>query len=69
MWWDVGCRGVQAVAYLEWSTRIALSNSAPGAPVIESAPFEPQPWDAPDAATRGRERYAAEQAAKADGGS
>lgn len=65
-------------AYLEWGTRIALINSVPGAAVIEHAPiprwgwgesppFEPQPWDAPDAAERGRERYAAEQAAKADG--
>lgn len=27
----------------------------------EAAPFRPQPWDAPDAAERGRERYAREQ--------
>jgi hemoglobin len=63
------------VAYLEWGTRIAVINSQPDAAVIEHAPvplwgwgqsppFEPQPWDAPDAAERGRERYAAEQAAK-----
>lgn len=62
------------VAYLEWGTRIALINSAPGAAVIEhgpvprwgwgeAPPYRPQAWDAPDAAERGRERYAAEQAA------
>jgi len=56
------------VAYLEWGTRLAVLNSAPGAEVIahapvprwgwgESAPYVPQPWDVPDAAARGRERY------------
>jgi CDGSH-type Zn-finger protein/truncated hemoglobin YjbI len=61
------------VAYLEWGTRIALINSQVDAAVIEHAPvphwgwgqtppFEPQQWDAPDAAERGRERYALEQA-------
>jgi CDGSH-type Zn-finger protein/truncated hemoglobin YjbI len=56
------------VAYLEWGTRLAVLNSAPDAQVIahapvprwswgESAPYVPQPWDDPDAATRGRERY------------
>jgi CDGSH-type Zn-finger protein/truncated hemoglobin YjbI/ferredoxin len=60
------------LAYLEWGTRIAVANSAPGAAVVEHAPvplwgwgqtppFEPQPWDAPDAAAAGRERYAEEQ--------
>jgi CDGSH-type Zn-finger protein len=63
------------VAYLEWGTRIAVANSAPGAAVIEHAPvplwgwgqtppFDSQPWDAPDAAARGRVRYAQEQAEK-----
>jgi hypothetical protein len=28
----------------------------------QTSPFEPQQWDAPDAAERGRERYALEQA-------
>jgi truncated hemoglobin YjbI/uncharacterized Fe-S cluster protein YjdI/CDGSH-type Zn-finger protein len=63
------------IAYLEWGTRLAVANSQPGAAVIEHAPiplwgwgqtppFEPQPWDAPDAAEKGRARYAAEQQAK-----
>jgi CDGSH-type Zn-finger protein/truncated hemoglobin YjbI/ferredoxin len=58
-------------AYLEWGTRIAVFNSAPDAPVIEhapvptwgwgeSAPYVPQPWDDPDAADRGRRRWAEE---------
>lgn len=62
------------LAYIEWGTRIAVANSQPGAQVIEHAPvplwgwgqtppFVPQPWDDPDAASRGRERHAAEQAA------
>ena len=57
------------VAYLEWGTRLAVINSRPGATVTEhapvprwswgnAAPFQPQPWDDPDAAERGRERYA-----------
>ena len=64
------------LAYLEWGTRIAVINSQPDAAVIEHAPiphwgwgqtppFEPQQWDAPDAAERGRERYARQQALKA----
>ena len=64
------------VAYLEWGTRIAVMNSQPGAAVIEHAPvprwgwgesppFEPQPWDAADAAEQGRRRYAAEHHAAA----
>lgn len=66
------------VAYLEWGTRIAVINSQPGAGVTEHAPiphwgwgqtppFEPQPWDDPDAAEHGRKRYAEEQAAKKEG--
>ncbi len=62
-------------AYIEWGTRIAVINSQPGvepfahAPVPrwgwgESPPYVPQPWDPPDAADRGRDRYAAEQAAQ-----
>ncbi len=62
------------VAYLEWGTRIAVFNSVPGAAVIEhgpvpkwgwgeASPFQPQPWDAPDAAQKGRQRYDAEQRA------
>jgi CDGSH-type Zn-finger protein/truncated hemoglobin YjbI/ferredoxin len=61
------------VAYLEWGTRLAVTNSQVDAKVIEHAPvphwgwgntppFEPQPWDDPDAAERGRHRYAEEQA-------
>jgi CDGSH-type Zn-finger protein/truncated hemoglobin YjbI len=56
------------LAYLEWGTRLAVINSRPGAAVIEHAPvprwgwgetppFEPQPWDDPDAADRGRRRF------------
>ena len=56
------------VAYLEWATRLAVINSEPGAAVMEHAPvpkwgwgntppFQPQPWDDPDAAERGRRRY------------
>jgi CDGSH-type Zn-finger protein/truncated hemoglobin YjbI/ferredoxin len=63
------------VAYLEWGTRIALINSQPGASVIEHAPvprwgwgqtppFDPQPWDDPDAAARGRRRYAEQHSAE-----
>jgi hypothetical protein len=63
------------VAYLEWGTRIALINSQPGASVIEHAPvprwgwgqtppFDPQPWDDPDAAERGRRRYAEQHPAE-----
>jgi truncated hemoglobin YjbI len=61
------------VAYLEWGTRLAVVNSRPGAAVMEHAPvphwgwgqtlpFLPQPWDDPEAAARGRQRYAEEQA-------
>ena len=57
------------LGYLEWGSRIAVSNSAPGVSVIEHAPVprwgwgnsEPyvaQPWDAVDAAERGRARAA-----------
>jgi CDGSH-type Zn-finger protein/truncated hemoglobin YjbI/ferredoxin len=57
------------VSYLEWGTRIAIFNSVPGAQIIEHAPvpkwgwgqtppFEPQTWDAPDAAEQGRVRHA-----------
>lgn len=57
------------VAYLEWGTRLAVINSQPGATVTEHAPvprwawgnvapFQPQPWDDPDAAERGRIRFA-----------
>lgn len=71
---DPGFRST-LVAYLEWGTRLAVINSQPGATVIEHAPvplwgwgqtppFDPQPWDSPDAADRGRRRYAEEQAAK-----
>ena len=60
------------VAYLEWGTRIAAFNSQPNADVIEHAPvpkwgwgntppFIAQPWDAPDAAERGRKQYAEAQ--------
>jgi CDGSH-type Zn-finger protein/truncated hemoglobin YjbI len=63
------------VAYLEWGTALAVANSQPDAKVVEHAPvprwgwgntppFEPQPWDDPEAAERGRRRYAAEQAAQ-----
>ncbi len=56
------------VAYLEWGTRIALINSQPGAAIIEHAPvprwgwgntvpFQPQAWDDPLAAQRGRQRH------------
>jgi CDGSH-type Zn-finger protein/truncated hemoglobin YjbI len=63
------------VAYLEWGTRIAVINSQPDANVIEHAPvplwgwgetppFEPQSWDDPNAAEKGRQRYAQELAEK-----
>jgi CDGSH-type Zn-finger protein/ferredoxin len=63
------------LAYIEWGTRVAVANSQPGADLIEHAPvprwgwgqtppFEPQQWDDPTAAERGRQRYAEEQAAK-----
>jgi CDGSH-type Zn-finger protein/truncated hemoglobin YjbI len=59
------------LAYLEWGSRIALLNSQPGVGIIEHAPvpqwgwgqtppYIPQPWDDPDAADRGRRRYAEE---------
>ena len=52
------------VAYLEWGTRIAVYNSAPGVQVIEHAPvprwgwgesppYVPQPWEEPGAVDRG----------------
>jgi CDGSH-type Zn-finger protein/truncated hemoglobin YjbI len=60
------------VAYLEWGTHIAVINSQPDAAVVEHAPiphwgwgqtppFQPQPWDHPDAAEQGRRRYAQQQ--------
>ena len=63
------------VAYLEWGTRLAVINSQPDAAVMEHAPiphwgwgqtppFQPQPWDDPDAAEQGRRRYAQQQARK-----
>jgi CDGSH-type Zn-finger protein/truncated hemoglobin YjbI len=69
---DPGLRST-LIAYLEWGTRLAVANSQPDAEVVEHAPiphwdwgntppFEPQPWDDPDAAERGRRRYAEEQA-------
>jgi CDGSH-type Zn-finger protein/truncated hemoglobin YjbI len=67
---DAGFRST-FVAYLEWGTRLAVANSQPDATVIEHAPvphwgwghtppFQPQPWDHPDAAEQGRRRYEAE---------
>ncbi len=70
------------VAHLEWGSRIAVFNSAPGAAVIEHAPvpkwgcgearpWVPMPWDDPQAAVRGPARWAAGQATDAlglDGG-
>ncbi len=61
------------VAYLEWGTRLAVINSQPDAAVTEHAPiphwgwgqtppFQPQPWDDPDAAERGRRRHAQQPA-------
>jgi CDGSH-type Zn-finger protein/truncated hemoglobin YjbI len=65
---DPGLRST-FLAYLEWGTRLAVANSQPGAEVVEHAPvphwgwgntppFDPQPWDDPEAAERGRRRYA-----------
>lgn len=62
------------VAYLEWGSRIAVFNSKPGVEMIKhapvpkwgwgnSSPYVPQPWDDPEAATKGRERYAREHSA------
>ena len=62
------------VAYLEWGTRLAVINSQPDAAVMEHAPiphwgwgqtppFQPQPWDTPDAAEQGRRRHAQQQPA------
>jgi hypothetical protein len=64
------------VAYLEWGTRIALTNSQPDAAVIEHAPvphwgwgqtppFTPSQWDDPDAAANGRARWSHEHATTA----
>ena len=61
------------VAYLEWGTRLAVINSQPDAAVMEHAPiphwgwgqtppFQPQPWDDPDAAEQGRRRHAQQPA-------
>lgn len=61
------------ISYLEWGTRIATINSAPDAKPIEHAPvprwgwgsappYVAQPWDDPEAAARGRARYAEEHA-------
>jgi CDGSH-type Zn-finger protein/truncated hemoglobin YjbI len=58
------------VAYLEWGTRIALTNSQPDAAVIEHAPvphwgwgqtppFTPSQWDDPDAAANGARKVVA----------
>ncbi len=66
-------------AYLEWGTRIAVFNSAPGAPVIEHAPvprwgwgesppYVAQPWDDPDAAELGRRRWAHDHPPPTPGG-
>jgi CDGSH-type Zn-finger protein/truncated hemoglobin YjbI len=60
------------VAYLEWGTRLAVTNSQPEATVMEHAPvphwgwgqtppYQPQPWDHADAAEQGRRRYAQQQ--------
>lgn len=62
------------LAYLEWGTRLALVNSQPDARVMEHAPvplwgwgqtqpYVRQAWDDPEAAERGRRRYAADAAA------
>ncbi|WP_232661926.1 CDGSH iron-sulfur domain-containing protein [Pseudonocardia sp. TRM90224] len=64
------------LAYLEWGTRIAAINSAPDVEPIAHAPvpkwdwgqtphYVPQRWDDPDAAARGRARYAAEHGERA----
>ena len=64
------------VAYLEWGTRLAVANSQPDAAVMEHAPiphwdwgqtppFQPQPWDDPDAAEHGRQRHAQQTATTA----
>lgn len=66
------------LAYLEWGTRLALLNSQTDAAIIEhgpvprwgwgqTPPFAPQPWDDADAAERGRQRYAEQQASKEKG--
>lgn len=63
------------LAYLEWDTGIAVINCQPDAAIVEDAPIprwdwgqtpplEPHPWDDPDAAEQGRQRYAQQQAAK-----
>jgi CDGSH-type Zn-finger protein/truncated hemoglobin YjbI len=65
-------------AYIEWGTRLAVINSRPDSTVMEHAPiphwgwgqtppFQPQPWDHPDAAERGRRRYAERQATASAG--
>lgn len=57
------------VAYLEWGSRLAVMNSAPGAKIIEHAPvpqwgwgetvpYVPAPWDDPNAAQLGRQHAA-----------
>ena len=71
---DPGLRST-LLAYLDWGTRLAVANSQPDADVVEHAPiphwgwgntppFEPQPWDDPEAAERGRRRSAREQETK-----
>lgn len=72
---DPGFRST-LLAYLEWGTRFAVANSRPGAEVVAHAPvpvwgwgqtppFQPQPWDDPEAAARGRVRYAESRRAAA----
>jgi CDGSH-type Zn-finger protein/truncated hemoglobin YjbI len=59
------------LSYLEWGSRIAVFNSQPGVDVIahapvpkwgwgNSAPYVAQPWDDPEAAAKGHERYVRE---------
>jgi CDGSH-type Zn-finger protein/truncated hemoglobin YjbI len=73
---DPGLRST-FLAYMEWGSRLAVANSQSGAEVVEHAPvphwgwgntppFDPQPWDDPEAAERGRRRYAEQQARKAE---
>jgi CDGSH-type Zn-finger protein/truncated hemoglobin YjbI len=75
---DPGLRST-FLAYMEWGSRLAVANSQSGAEVVEHAPvphwgwgntppFDPQPWDDPEAAERGRRRYAEQQARKAEAG-
>ena len=74
----IAIRWIAFVAYLEWGSRLAVHNSTPGAKIIahspiprwgwgEATPYVPMPWDDPEAAERGRERYAAQQVASGSG--